>query len=187
MQTDLPGYDIHFATGVAHVPSWDFHVSPLRVAQRSTADIGDLRGNLPAPAISMRPAVLGMSISGLIAAVAGFACAGLQGWLPGISRKRPPFARAAQRIARLKQPQTEAVLRELQHAFDLTDGRHVFAEDLDGFLSRHPAFAGLGADIRSLFALIHTCFFAPGATGCHDHPARIIALAKSLRRVERSW
>jgi mxaA protein len=189
MLAELPGFDLRFASKMVHVPAWAFHVSPLRVAQRSIDALADLHGNLPVAPLSGRPAGIGLLVSSGIALVAGTACAGLQGWLPGFSRSRRPFADAARHIARLAPAQMEIALRSLLQAFDATDGRHVFAEDIDAFLSRHAPFVGLREDIVRIYALARDYLFAPtsAATEADRDFAAIVVLARTLRRAERRW
>ncbi len=187
MQSELPGYDIRFTTGVAHVPAWPFHVSPLRVAQRTAEDAAALHGNLPVAPLSTRPVLMRLLISAGIAASAAIAFAGMQGWLPGVGTKMRPFAAAARRISKLKSSETETALRELLHAFDTTEGRHVFSDDVDDVLSRRSHFAGLHAEITHLFDLVQKSFFAPSPESRHEDFAGIVKLAKALRRAERRW
>ena len=186
-QAELPGYDIRFSTAVAHVPAWPFHVSPLRVAQRSIEDAAALHGNLPIRPISARPAATRLLVSACLAAMAGLALAGMQGWLPGIGRKKRPFATAAHRIGKLKPPQTEAALREMLHAFDSMAGHHLFREDIDDVLARHSSFTGLRAEITGFFDTAQKALFAPGRTLHDDDFTGIARLAKALRRAERRW
>ena len=187
MQAELPGYDIRLAHGVAHVPAWPFHVSPLRVAQRSVEDAAALHGNLPIQPLPVEPALIRVLVSASIAAIAGLLFAGTQGWLPGIARPTRPFATAARRIGKLKEPQTEAALRELLCAFDTMDGRHVFREDVDDVLKRHDRFINLRSEIRYFFDVAQAAFFAPSRPSRHEDFNGIVKLAKALRRAERRW
>ncbi len=189
MQAELPAYDLRFGSTVAHVPAWPFHVSPLRVAKRSVDDLADLRGNLAVPPVPETPDLAGLLTCAGLAAGSAAVFAGLQGWLPGLGRRSRPFATAARRIARLAPPETETALRALLHAFDATDGRHVFAEDLDAFVLRHTAFSDLRCQIAQFFDLSRRFFFAAsdGATPSQQDFADIATLAKALRRAERRW
>jgi mxaA protein len=189
MQAELPAYDIRVASSVVHVPAWPFHVSPLRVAKRSVDDLADLRGDLAVPQIPQEQAFAGLLGSTALALASAAVFAGVQGWLPGLGRKTKPFAMAARRISRLTPPETERALRALLHAFDATDGRNVFAEDLDAFLQRHPSFGDLREKIVQFFDLSRRSFFArpqPEAEYPQDFAA-IAALAKALRQAERRW
>jgi len=187
MQAELPGYDLRFAAGVAHVPAWPFHVSPLRIAQRAVQDPAALHGNLPVPPLPVQPAVTRMLLSAAIAAIAGFVFAGMQGWLPGLGRRSRPFAIAARRIGRLAPAQAEAALREMLHAFDVMAGRHLFREDIESLLAHHAIFSGLRTEIIRLFDLAQKTLFAPAPSLREDDFAGIARLAKALRRAERRW
>jgi len=187
MQAELPGYDIRLAHGVAHVPAWPFHVSPLRVAQRSVEDAAALRGNLPIEPLPVQPALIKMLVSAGIAAMTGIVFAGTQGWLPGIARPARPFATAARRIGKLREQETEIALRELLCAFDTMDGRHVFRADVDNVLMRHARFADLRSEIERFFEMAQHAFFAPPAPLRHEDFTGIVKLAKALRRAERRW
>ncbi len=186
---ELPAYDLRFTSSVAHVPAWQFHVSPLRVAQRSIDALADLHGDLAIAPVPDKPALVGLLVSAAFTLLAAAAFAGTQGWLPHLRRNRQPFAAAAHRIARLGPAATDNAMQELLHAFDATDGRHVFAGDLDAFFLRNAAFADLRAQITQFFDGAKRHFFAPphAATGHDTDFAEILSLAKALRRAERRW
>ncbi len=187
---ELPGFAVQLTAGSAHataqIPAWPLHVSPLRVAQRSVADIGDLR---PSHGIPKLPEdnVAARLAGSLLLATAGFLVfAGGRGWLPALHGARRPFAGAVSRIARLSAAGTDsaAAFLALHRAFDDTAGRRVMPADLDGFIGEHPRFADLRADIAAFFRASENRFFARDiASG--PAVADLLKLAKALRRRER--
>jgi len=188
--TELPSYDLRFKSGTAnataHIPAWAFHVSPLRVAQRSAADMGDLRPNR-----MVAPAAESASLAGLVAsivvALAGSAVfASGRGWLPSLRvGKKNPFALAAARIGKRNgKENTEVWFTELHRAFDATAGHRILPEDVGTFISGHPRFAPLHADIAKFFNVSQQRFFARGGTAA-TADINLRRLAKSLRRLER--
>jgi len=191
MQTELPASTIGFVQGgksfTAKIPAWPYHVSPLRVPERATDNLADLRGDHLVPAVSLRWAELWVAASAAIMAVASLVLAGCLGLLPGLVRASHPFAQAARRIARLDMsgPNRELAFKTLHRAFDATAGRRVQPEDIDAFLRQHPRYAALRTEIIGFFAASTDFFFSP-AGSAQTLPA-LRPLAKKLRRAERAW
>jgi mxaA protein len=186
---ELPGFAVQFTAGPAHatarIPAFAFHVSPLRVAQRSVADAGDLRPNRAIPPLPEAGLAARFTASLILALAFFLSLASGRGWLPGPRGAKRPFALAASRIARLSaDAHSAARYLEMHRAFDATAGRRVLPRDLDDFLSNHPHFADLRQDIAAFFRASESRFFAR-ETAPEPAGADIAKLAKSLRRRER--
>ncbi|GLK71458.1 nonribosomal peptide synthetase MxaA [Ancylobacter dichloromethanicus] len=180
------------------VPAWSFLMSPLR----------EIVATGPGPAMVLRPdispgpipiaALLRNLAAALgVALLAFLALAWQMGWGPFGRRRARPFTRAARAIpATLRAPAGDpgspasgygSALRMLHRAFDATDGRGVFAEDLPGFFERHMAFRSAELEIRRLFDASRRAFFGADPAGAQRDlpPADLVALARRLRAVER--
>jgi len=186
-ETETPGYVLQVTTDtarfVAKIPAWSFQVSPLRVAQQSVGDIGELRPNHAIAPVDERDPAVRLAASALVACAAALAFAGGQGWLAGRRRGNRPFAIAASHIARTA-PDGDSQYQALHRAFDATAGRPVFACELNGFFETHPRFGPLREDVARFFSLSEQRFFAPGGETVLPS-VDLLKLAKSLRRLER--
>lgn len=180
------------------VPSWSFLMSPLR----------EIVATGPGPAMALRPDIAPRPLPtaplrrGLLLALGAALLALLllawqMGWGPFGRRRSRPFARAARAIPSglaapagdpaLADPRYTRALQALHRAFDATDGKGVFAEDLPGFFERHAAFRAAEAEVRRLFAASRRAFFGADPAGAQRElpPAELVALAHRLRAVER--
>ena len=175
----------------ARVPGFAFTMSPL-IELQSEAEFGSQDNGIMLP--DERPGLRDVAaprrtalISVVIAWVAVLAWAWISDRLPGY--KRGPFALAAARLKRLRrgtEPATPSALRVLHRAFDATAGRAVFAEDLDGFVAAHPAFADLRDEIDTFFAFSRRFFFVGvESNGDRRHTlTELQRLAEQCRRRE---
>ncbi|WP_428030216.1 nonribosomal peptide synthetase MxaA [Ancylobacter sp.] len=180
------------------VPAWSFLTSPLR----------EIVATGPESAMALRPDIMPRPIQtagitrNLLVALgaalgAGLALAWQLGWGPFGKRRSRPFARAARAIpATLASPGDDphsaasgygTALQALHRAFDATDGKGVFAEDLPGFFERHSAFRSAEAEVRRLFEASRRAFFGADPAGAQRElpPADLVALSRRLRAVER--
>ncbi|WP_371346304.1 nonribosomal peptide synthetase MxaA [Ancylobacter sp. IITR112] len=180
------------------VPAWSFLMSPLR----------EIVATGPGPAMVLRPDIAprplptaalrrGLLLALGVALLALVLLAWQMGWWPFGRRRARPFARAARAIpASLAAPAADPVsaaarytgaLQALHRAFDATDGKGVFAEDLPGFFERHAAFRAAEAEVRRLFAASRRAFFGADPDGAQRvlSPADLVALSRRLRAVER--
>ncbi|MDO9425759.1 MAG: nonribosomal peptide synthetase MxaA, partial [Methylobacterium sp.] len=79
-------------------------------------------------------------------------------------------------------------LRALHRGLDATDGRRVLADDLPGFLARHPAYRPDAAGLADLLSASRLAFFGPGpaaARAALPWP-HLEALARRLAAAERA-
>lgn len=171
----LPGLRVEFtgpapATAV-EVPGWTFTMSPLRELTLGGGDglMNVLRADAPAARLSEREAWsrLAVALSGCV--LLALVLAWHYGAGPFATRRARPFAQAARRLRRLGRsgmhpadaPYREG-MRLLHRAFDATAGARVLATDLETFVTRHPAFAGLREDIARFFQSSRAEFFDVG-------------------------
>ncbi|MFA9462199.1 nonribosomal peptide synthetase MxaA [Thiohalorhabdus methylotrophus] len=149
----------------ARVPSFDFTMSPL-IALRPEAEFGDPENGIMAADEQPDRLPVAEPRRGALTAFGVFSLALLLwAWaadrLPG--RRRGPFGRAVRSLRRLRESDrgaTEAAMRTLHRAFDETAGHAVFAEDVDAFVTTHPAFSDLHDDIAAFFESSRHLFFA---------------------------
>ena len=200
---EIPGFAVTFASASAHgattataqVPAWSFTISPLREvvppARENPADY--MRPDGRVAAIDAQPL---WWRAGGFGALALLACAGLardRAWGPFRARRGRPFAAALARLRRLaRTPDAEAAygdaLRALHRGLDATDGRRVLADDLPGFLARHPAYRPEADALARLLATSRLAFFGPGpaaARAALPWP-HLETLARRLAAAERA-
>jgi len=188
----VPGMELQIRsegeTRIERLPDWLLLVAPL------TGD--DVRQGLEAHRPSRAPVLIDIRRTGILAA--GFCGAGLlltawacfERWgAAWFQSRRGAFARARlhlQRLARERRgpAHTPRALRIMHRAFDETAGHRLFAEQVDEFLTQHPEFAGLHADIRNFFETSRAEFFGPGSASDVQLPA-LLQLSEQLRRRER--
>jgi mxaA protein len=187
MQSELPALHLGFMRGgtvyAVALPAFAFHVSPLRVPQRTDDDKADLRGNHAIALLDERRDLVRLAVSVVVACLAGLVLAGGRGWLPGLGRPARPFAIAARRVAMVAGAEADA-LQALHHAFDATAQRHVFAADLDDFIAAQPRYNGLRREIEAFFQRSEKMLFGRASQGAGMD---LLRFARKLRRAERSW
>jgi mxaA protein len=111
---------------------------------------------------------------------------GRLGW-PGRRRQRP-FADAWRALRRLPAAagieEWRQALAALHRALNRAHGEVLFAQGLDAFLARQPAFAPLRPELERFFYLSRQAFFAPGGAVEAD-AAWLKALCRRARALER--
>ncbi len=180
------------------VPAWSFLMSPLReIVATGPGPAMALRPDIAPRPLPTAPLVRGLALALGAAVLALLLLAWQMGWGPFGRRRARPFARAARAIpATLAAPQGDPALaasrytralQALHRAFDATDGKGVFAEDLPGFFERHAAFRAAEVEVRRLFEASRRAFFGADPAGAQRElpPAELVALAHLLRAVER--
>jgi mxaA protein len=200
---EIPGFAVTFESASAHgattataqVPAWSFTISPLREV------VPPAREN---PADYMRPdgRVAAVDASPLWWRAGGFAALALlavaalardRSWGPFRTRRGRPFGAALARLRRLRRaPDAEAAYGEallaLHRGLDATDGRRVLADDLPGFLARHPAYRPDAVALGNLLGASRLAFFGPGLAAARVAlPWPVLeALARRLAAAERA-
>lgn len=193
---DIPAVPMFAADGERRVPvtvpAWAFLMSPLReIVSTGPGSAMILRPDISPRAIPTQGLWRWLGVSLGAALLAFLLLAWQMGWGPFGRRRSRPFARAARAL-----PGTLATsagdgygraLRMLHRAFDATDGRGVFTEDLPAFFARHAAFRGLEAEIGRLFEASRRAFFAADPAGAQRElsPDELVVLSRRLRAVER--
>lgn len=173
------------------------------VVPESRVLIAPLRGALPGavpelmPDIAARPASLGVHVRGTAASGSGavLALALLayhRAWWPFRSRKARPFTAAARAIRRLASgARSDGSYRDsllaLHRAFDAAAGKRLFADDIDGFLERHPEYRPARHEIAQFFAASRWAFYGSDIAGASEaHPIEAVsALSLRMSRLER--
>lgn len=148
---------------------------------------GPLQPDVP-PLLIAAEATRGRVVAeGLVASLLGAALViSRLGW-PG-RRPQRPFGDAWRALRRLPadvNPQEwRQALSALHQALNRSHGEVLFAQGLDGFLARRPAFAPLRTELERFFALSRQAFFAPGAAEEID-AAWLKTLCRRARALER--
>lgn len=171
---EIPGFTVTLeskagggtTTALAQVPAWSITVSALREVQppRREDPADYLRPDGHAAPIDYRNlvhaawfcAAMGLFTFGLLARD--------RAWGPFARRPARVFAAALRSLRGLsRQPDKDAAYREallaLHRGIDGTDGRRVLADDLPGFLERHPAFRDEAPGLAGFFAASRLAFF----------------------------
>lgn len=193
----VPGFKLTFSASDESfditVPSWDFTMSPIReLATRKVEGQEYMRPDTPPPGIDSShygPRLVMLAIAAVAAALYLLYYYTL--W-PFHARQGRPFARARRKIRALSGhaadvPTYRQAVRTVHGAFNVTNGGPLFAESLDSFLARHPAFRPLRAEIERFFKMSHEAFFSNrAAAAVHEYPlTRIEGFCDELQTVER--
>jgi mxaA protein len=175
------------------IPAWEFSVAPI--ISSSAAD-GEspvaVRPPRPPPPIPLAPYMARFALALVIFAAALLYLCWLRWGVPILSRANRPFARAYRDLKRLsRQPFDQSVyrqaLRRMHGAFNETDGRALFSEQLEAFHARHQRFGGLERPIEWLFVESQSVFFAVGDPALADQSrlSHIVGLCRECRERER--
>lgn len=146
------------------IPSWEIAISPLSIfgQVKIEADMSDFRGPLLLKSykekqqLKLSLVILGLSLLGLLYIL------GKHAWLP---RMGGTFARTYKTLRKL--PATEFGLQQavskVHESLNITAGQSVFADTIDNFLAKKPAFYVLKLEIEHFFGLSRHVFFEPSA------------------------
>ncbi len=200
---EVPGFSVvvesrgsdGLTSAVAPIPGWKLGVSALREVQPERHDDAAeyLRPDGRTPRLDPQPAAataLGLTA---LAALAGLVLARDRAWWIFGRRRGRPFARARKALRQARpRAQGEALYREallaLHRGLDETNGARLLADDLPGFLARHPAFRAQAAALATFFAASRLVFFGrETAAASRALPLPDIeALLGRLSAIERS-
>ena len=171
------------------VEAWPVTVSPLLPVEVSPRrGLGELRPDTPPPLIDTTAArnrmaayaALGLLLLGYFV----YVYFGLPWW----TRGHRPFTLAWRALRGLKSVGAEVQRRDafarLHEALNRTAGEVVFEQGIDRFVSAHPRFAPLRADLVSFFEQSRREFFAPGEQGAPDI-LWLLGLCRRCRDAER--
>ncbi|KAB1074462.1 nonribosomal peptide synthetase MxaA [Methylobacterium planeticum] len=194
---EIPGFAVTLAneshggttTAIAQVPAWMLNVSPLREVQPPAREnpVDYVRSDGRVAALDVAPALRAAGTLLGLAALALILLGWHRAWWPFGARPGRAFAIALRRLAGLsRRPDADAAYREallsLHRGFDETDGRRVLADDLLGFLDRHPAFRPLNAPLTRFFAASRLAFFG-GATAAARGDWSLAEVEETARRL----
>lgn len=198
-EQEIPSFSIDFTkdgqTISAYVPSWTIAVSPLReITPPPQSDPKNyLRPDEAAPFVAADPFWRGAGLALLAAVVALVLLAWDRAWWPFQARPARVFADALRRLRTLgRNPVDEGRylegLRAVHRGIDATAGRRVLAEDLPGFLQRHPVFAPARDNLAAFFAASRRAFFGsdPGRARTELDFPDLVGLARRLAAIERA-
>ena len=171
------------------VEAWPISVSPLLPVEASARrGLGELRPDTPPPLIDTTAvrirlaayAAVGLLLLGYL----GYVYFGLPWW----ARGRRPFTLAWRALRSSKAASAEVQRRDafarLHEALNRTAGEVVFEHGIDRFVSAHPRFAPLRADLVSFFEQSRRAFFAPGEQDAPDS-RWLLGLCRRCRDAER--
>ena len=190
-QAVTPGFPLRFAGGhplEVQAPEWAFTLNPLIPPDLADENV-TIREALPPRPMGMagRWRRFGIYLVGS-AVLAGYLV--WQGL--GRNRRARPFGRAHEGLKTLLRGPASpgahrSAVRLLHRALNETAGETLFAEDLDRFCARYPAFAEARDELAGFFALSRRLFFtAPEAPAPADFPAaRLEALCRRCAAAER--
>lgn len=151
------------------IPMWEFVISPLSVFGQIKVedDMSQFRGPMLLDASNEKRrfktllVFLTLSLLGLLYIL------GKSAWLP---RMGGPFAKAYRAIkkqANLPQGATSEGVRyavsSMHSALNTSAGHSLFADNLDQFLAKKPAFKAIEAEMQQFFGLSNQVFFEPNA------------------------
>lgn len=170
------------------IEAWPVTVSPLLPVKVSPRrGLGDLRPDTPPPLIDTTAArnrmaayaALGLLLLGYLF----YVYFGLPWW----ARERRPFTLTWRALRGVKSASADVQRRDafarLHDAVNRTAGEVVFEQGIDRFISAHPRFAPLRADLVS-FEQSRREFFAPGEPGA-PYILWLLGLCRRCRDAER--
>ncbi|CAG0998161.1 mxaA protein [Methylophilaceae bacterium] len=146
------------------IPSWNFRISPIAVfgEVKLETDMSPFRGPLLMDDSAERLALRIAAVIFALSALGLLYVLGAHAWLP---RMGGPFARAYRDLKKL--PHSDEGLKQavtrVHQAFNLSAGNSVFADTLDQFLEKKPAFSAIRGEIEQFFNLSRQVFFEPKA------------------------
>lgn len=151
------------------VPMWEFVISPLSVFGQIKVedDMSQFRGPLLMNASKENKRLKILSVLLVLSLLGLLYILGKGAWLP---RMGGPFAKAYRDIkkqANLPQGATAEGVRHavssMHAALNASAGHSLFADNLDQFLARKPAFGAIKAEMQQFFGFSNQVFFEPSA------------------------
>lgn len=176
-----------------NVPAWEFRVSPLAVNGEVyiEKDMSPFRAPLLVDTTQTQN-LLGVFLMLTLIATCGLIYINADhAWFP---RMGGPFAMCYRKICHFKDEandESEALLQEtttsIHHAFNQTFGENVFANDVDTFVQKHPAFANIKHEISQFFQTSNQVLFAVNAHDkTHVSITNLIQFCAQCRHCERN-
>ena len=194
----IPGFELRFVgTGRSFalaVPRWIFSMSPLLKPEPEVDSVAAIpvRADAPPLLVDTTLPVVSVVSFGMLSALFGGYWLYLNALWPFIQRKNAPFAHACRRLRILKhRPREERALQKgfllIHQAFNQTAGEVVFAEHLERFFAKQPAFAKYRTEVESFFRQSRHLFFGEGdvAQGGDIGLAQLETLCRVCRAAEQ--
>lgn len=190
----LPAQHIAVTGGTAtaiDIPAWHFWYAPMVPAGITNAK-DNLQPQFRPTLIDLQAhsnRLIALLIILLVGAVGLVYVNADKQWLPFMNGA---FAQAHRKIKKLPKNQAgeQKALLHMHQAFNQTYGANLFANDIQGFVAKYPAFTALEADIVRFFEHSNAALFGTKAHSTeqliHDQfLSEMIVLSKALRTCER--
>lgn len=146
------------------VPMWEFVISPLSVFGQIKVedDMSQFRGPLLLDASNEKKRLKTLLVFLVLSLLGLLYILGKSAWLP---RMGGPFAKAYRNIKKQSNtPQgVQYAISSMHAALNTAAGSSLFGDNLDGFLTKKPAFKVIKSEIQQFFGLSNQVFFEPTA------------------------
>jgi mxaA protein len=190
---ELPAFSLRFVgqprAQELRIDAWPVTVAPLVPLQVSPrAGLGAMQPDQAPPLINTRPAQWRMkALGGLLSLLLAYLAVVYFG-LPWRQARRRPFALAWQQLRHLPNQPSESTWRQackqLHQALNHSAGEVVFAQGLQAFTNKQPAFAHEATALQRFLQLSQQSFFAPDGPAERDG-AWLRELCRRCRNAER--
>lgn len=172
------------------VDAWPVTVAPLVPLEVSPRrGLGEAQPDAAPPPREVDGPRRALAASALVATLAALYLALVYVGLPWWNARHRPFAVAWPRLKALgRQPAAQAWAPALKLVHDALDRHHggvLFADRLEAFTARSPAFAPVAADLREFFARSRRTFFGAADPAQDADLQWLLALARRCRQAER--
>ncbi len=194
----IPGFELRFVGAgekfALAVPHWVFSMSPLLKPEPEVDSVAAIPVRADAPPLLADTTLpeVGTAVFGVLSALLGSYWLYVNALWPFTRRKDAPFAHTCRRLRALKRrPREEQALPEgfllIHQAFNQTAGEVVFAEHLERFFAKQPAFAKRRAEVEGFFHQSRRLFFGEGnvVQGDDTDLAWLESLCRTCRAAER--
>lgn len=195
----IPGFELRFVGAgdnfALRVPSWIFSMSPLLKPEPEANSIAEIpvRADAPPLLVDATMPVVGVALFSALSALLGVYWLYSNALWPFSRRTDAPFARACRRLRALKRRAPEAQVlpegfRLVHRAFNQTAGEVVFAEHLERFFAKQPAFAERRAEVEAFFHRSRRLFFGEASAPQTDTTDLnwLESLCRTCRAAERA-
>ncbi len=197
-QEIIPGFELRFVGAGKNfalaVPRWVFSMSPLLKPEPEVDSVAAIpvRADAPPLLADTTQSVAGVAVFGVLSVLLGGYWLYVNALWPFMQRGDAPFAQACRRLRALKRRvREEQALPDgfllMHRAFNQTAGEVVFAEHLERFFAKQPAFAKRRAEVESFFHQSRRLFFGEGdvVQGGDTDLAWLESLCRTCRIAER--
>lgn len=192
---EMPPFELRFTgaggqpAGSLRIDAWPVAVSPLVAAGDPPArrGYGEMQPDETPPQRDLRPHAQRLLALAAVAAVLGLYLLHVYVGLPWWARRHRPFGQAWQALRGLPPQPGEAAQRQawaqVHAALNRTAGTALLDDGVPAFVSTHPRWRGLQADLHEFFARSRRSFFAGEPAG--DDLAWLRGFCRRCRDLER--